>query len=208
MKPVRAGVDRLHRADRGAEDGAQGDIAGDDRHEDQEGPETPARRRGDEGDRGDDRNDDQERQGQPASSGAERLHDGRVGDDDGGGAAQRGKAHHAGIEQAGIAPLQVQPHRHDRRDQAHVEDGQRDGGRLEHAGGDEGQTHGGKGQRRAPGRRLALDDRVDRLVGIGGCGLFGGIDGRVGHLITAPLKMPVGRISKTTTRMMNETANL
>ncbi len=94
-----------------------------------------------------------------------------------------GEAHDADVEQAGIAPLDVHAERHDGGDQAQVEDGEHDLPALAEADGEQQQRHAGVEDRDA----VVFEERPHT---------------------TRPRKMPVGRTSSTTTRMMKETANL
>ena len=60
--------------------------------------------------------------------------------------AKRGKTHDADIEQPGITPLDVQPQRHDRRDQAHIEQREGDVPALDKTNKPEQQRHHAKQQ--------------------------------------------------------------
>ena len=115
------------------------------------------------------------------AAGGERALDRRHGGEDDADAAEGGEAHDAGVEEAGVAPLDVHAERHHRRDQAEVEDGERDDPALDEADADDEQRHDG----------VEEDAR-----------------GSSGAHMTRPRKMPVGLTSSTTTRMMKETANL
>ena len=122
----------------------------------------------------------QRRQAEVGAAGAERARDRAAPRQDDGDAAERREAHDAGVEEAGVAPLDVDPERHHRRDQAEVEDAERDDPALGEADREDQRRHDGVEQDAAGG----------------------------GAHITFPRKIPVGRISSTTTRMMKETANL
>src|SRR5690606_11275826 len=80
----------------------------------------------------------------------------------------------------GVAPLDVDAERHDRGDQAEIDDAERDRPALRVSDANERRRH---------------DRKKDRAAG------------RCAH-ITFPLRTPVGRTSSTTTRITKETANL
>lgn len=93
-------------------------------------------------------------------------------------AAERHEAHDADVEQSGKAPLQVHAERHDRRDQPHVQDRQRQVPALHEAGEDDQQCHPGI-------EKIATRSHTD-----------------------CPLKRPVGLNSSTMIRIAKLTANL
>ena len=108
--------------------------------------------------------------------------------------AERGKAHDAGVEQSGVAPLDVHAQGHDGRDQAQVQDGESKRPALRRA-------HEAD-ERRHDGEQRALAGRPQRSPDTVGQGL------RSAAHDDFPLKIPVGFTSSTTTRMKNEIANL
>ena len=174
------GVDRLDRLRRRVEEDAHQEVA-DEHDEEADGAaqvagHAPAHEEG-----GGDREDDEERrEAEVDAAGGERALDRRHGGEHDADAAEGGEAHDAGVEEAGVAPLHVHAERHHRRDQAEVEDGERDDPALEDADADDEQRHDGVEQDAA---------------------------GAGAHM-TRPRKMPVGLTRRTTTRMMKETANL
>ena len=95
-------------------------------------------------------------------------------------AAERDEAHDPDVEEARVAPLHVHAERHDRADQSHVDDRQRDVPRLEEAGQDDEQTDEGE---------EADGPEIERHTDF-------------------PRKRPVGRKRSTITRIMKLTANL
>ena len=110
-------------------------------------------------------------------------HHGRRGNQNAGDTAQGGKAHDAHIEQPGVSPLDIHAQGHHGRDQAQVQNGQGQRPALHDTDCCQGGGHGGEHQDRAQATiHLAHVDR--------------------------PANMPVGRNSRTSTRMTNETANL
>ena len=115
----------------------------------------------------------------------------RLRDEHAGQAAERSEAHHADVEKTGVAPLHVEAERHDRGDQAEVEDREADHPRLADPDRDQQRCHSREEQRRAqPGR--VKPGRVESHL----------------HDSTRPRKIPVGRTSSTTTRMTKEIASL
>jgi hypothetical protein len=93
-------------------------------------------------------------------------------------AAERRETHDSDVKKAGVSPLNIDPQRHDRGNQAQVENAERDVPALADADSYQQQAHDSEVKRALPGH------------------------------ITLPLIIPVGLISNTATRIINETANL